>query len=232
MENKKEVYDAIHHYWGSKGYIRNHQLFDYLDIFLTGNDPFQIEKCLKLFAKEVLIVQKVLTWLNPSGKNTFINGYTIKKEIFDKIYESEFNRLTNLIGKSERRSCDCGIKSIHTIVLFNNNESEIALSVFWNYNTLRKGNLYWKGHCKECGFTYSEIEWDHGVKNKIKNKKVMKKMKKLNLKNRDLINLSGDGILLRWKYSTETIDVLVNNEIEAVATWKGSLYLLKEKLNA
>jgi len=164
MENKREILNGIRHYW-FKGNIRDKQLFAFIDVFFSNEDPFQKEEYIKAIAKNVIINHCLLE--TNLDKNTWINGFTINKEIFDRIFTEEFHRLKDLIGKKEvRKRCNnCGVKNDKEIVLFDGKEFEFEQSTnvmnLSGERNLRKGNLYWKWNCSDCGWVYDDIELEY-----------------------------------------------------------------------
>ncbi|MEA3248418.1 MAG: hypothetical protein U9Q73_01805 [Nanoarchaeota archaeon] len=109
------------------------------------------------FLERLTALRLVFNEGSTNNENRWINGYTIDREIFNKIYRTEFDRLKILIGRTERRRCDCGTKCVQQIVLFNDDEARESENI-WNFNTLRKGNIYWKGNCEDCGLIFSEAD--------------------------------------------------------------------------
>lgn len=149
----REAYNGIRHYWGSKGYIRNEDLFKFLNIIINGGDPFQERYYLRLFAKTILETRSLLKNDNGHVQN-WIRGYTIDNEVFDPIFADVFYELRAKIGQKQWRRCsNCGHKPVLERIILLEEKPEDS---YWNY--LHIGALYYHEDCPECKGWYREVE--------------------------------------------------------------------------
>lgn len=140
------IMNMIHHYW-FKGYIRNDELFRFIDELITKEqNPFENLKLMRMLVRNCIYQIKALQY--GYNSNEILSSQVFDKNFIDKLYAEVYCHLKSLIGQEKTDKCPgCG-KQINSIV-----------KIIEKSDLIRDFEFYQEYIGRVCWFRYCACKW-------------------------------------------------------------------------